>query len=83
VTTARPARPRRCLRATASDAARERLIRQLAEAEAQELEAEWARSGWTVRVIARALRIATGLLMVFGSGPYRIVLLPAARGRRL
>jgi hypothetical protein len=70
------ARSRRWLRGALGDAARERLIRQLAEAEAKELEAEWARCGWTARVIARALRIATGLLIVFGSGAYRIVHLP-------
>jgi hypothetical protein len=52
MTTRFPAKTRARIRGTVFDALRERLIRRLVESEAVEIAEEWARIGWTQRLIA-------------------------------
>jgi hypothetical protein len=47
--------------------------------EAAELEQTWVIAGWTQQLIARATRLATAILTVYGPGTYRIVIVPHER----
>jgi hypothetical protein len=58
------------------DQLRECLFRRLVDHEAAELEQTWAIAGWTQQLIARAERLATSILTVYGPGASRIVVVP-------
>ena len=61
------------------DQLRECLFRRLVDHEAAELEQTWAICGWTQQLVARATRLATSILTVYGPGAYRIVIVPHER----
>jgi hypothetical protein len=61
------------------DQLREGLFRRLVDHEAAELEQTWAICGWTQQLVARATRLATSILTVYGPGAYRIVIVPHER----
>ncbi len=81
MTANQPATVRRRLRTGVVDAMRATLIRRFVESEAVEIEDEWARCGWTQRLIARATRVATSLIAVFGPGDYLIITVDRWGGR--